>query len=114
MGKSSQEAASHRIQRAPEREPRTFLPTPVFSLKGVQGDNALVQSQGTFSGKGVQGAKPPDGVRGDDALVQSQGTFSGKGVQGAKPPDGVRGVPAFSLFPKRWSDDALVQKQKSS
>jgi hypothetical protein len=30
------------------------------------------------------------------------------GVQGAKPPAGARGVPAFSPFPKRLADDALV------
>ena len=35
------------------------------------------------------------------------------GVQGAKPPAGARGVPAFSPFPKRWSDDALGARRKN-
>ncbi len=40
--------------------------------------------------------------------MQSQETDEAMGVQGAKPPAGARGVPALSLFPQRWAENALA------
>src|SRR6266571_6936535 len=57
----------------------------------------LMHNQESELGMGVQGAKPPAGVRG----ILSGGAHSGDDEAQ------IIGAPAFSLFPKRWGDDAL-------
>ena len=42
--------------------------------------------------------------------MPSQETDEAMGMQGAKPPAGARSVPALSLFPQRWAENALTKE----